>query len=538
MIRRLNLCTWLLFTASLGMTAKAQQPDQEPETQSEQPEKVELPKIEDEPKVVDPATLISPKLAVKATHDFSDSSLREVVSWLQDEHKMVVLVDRNALAKIGVSPAEPISDRLSDDPIYLLLNRLRSLKVDWFFDDETLHITSVEVAEARASTLPYNVGDLLDAGYDLDSLERVIETTISPDDWSSVGGDGELNSLGDVLFVRQNDRLQRQVKGLLEALRGHARQTFVNDPPQHLALRQRLLENVDVNFEDTPLEAAIDQLAELADIDIRLDVPALRAANVREREPIRLKLAQRKLATVLQAVVLDLELTWIMRDGVLWITTPDEAESFAKTAVYDVRDLCRDNNESDALINAILSQTAPASWDEVGGPGTIDSPKPGTLVISHEERIHDEVLSLLETYRTALRSSKPRKREKDDPNKLITVYYRTHASIANDLERLLPTLVQPDSWKRNEGGRQDAKGELYVAASEPELRPLSKTKGEDGGTVVVERAVLIVKQTRAVQDEVQAVLQRVEMGDALGGSGGGGGFGGGFFSIPERRKGK
>ena len=45
-----------------------------------------------------------------------------------------------------------------------------------------------------------------------------------------------------------------------------------------------LLENVDVNFEDTPLEAAIDQLAELADIDIRLDVPALRAANVRERE--------------------------------------------------------------------------------------------------------------------------------------------------------------------------------------------------------------------------------------------------------------
>ena len=47
-------------------------------------------------------------------------------------------------------------------------------------------------------------------------------------------------------------------------------------------------------------------------IDIRLDLPALRRRRVREREPVTLNLSQRKLETVLQAIVLDLNLTWIL----------------------------------------------------------------------------------------------------------------------------------------------------------------------------------------------------------------------------------
>ncbi|MGM0490693.1 MAG: hypothetical protein ACQESR_28535, partial [Planctomycetota bacterium] len=45
-----------------------------------------------------------------------------------------------------------------------------------------------------------------------------------------------------------------------------------------------------------------------------------------------------------------------------------------------VRDLCRDSDESDALRDAIRSQAAPDSWGQVGGPGSIQFAKPGTMV--------------------------------------------------------------------------------------------------------------------------------------------------------------
>lgn len=86
-------------------------PAQTPNTQSDS----NIPEIADSPSTVDPAVLMPANLAVRATHDFSDSSLREVVAWLEDN--LVVLLDENALAEIGLSPAEPISDRIDDAPL-------------------------------------------------------------------------------------------------------------------------------------------------------------------------------------------------------------------------------------------------------------------------------------------------------------------------------------------------------------------------------------------------------------------------------------
>lgn len=91
----------------------------------------------DAPRTIDPATLIADKLAEKASVDLSDSSLRELVDWLQTEHGLVVLLDKNELARIRVSPAEPIDDRLEEAPLYLLLNRLSILNIDWFFANES-----------------------------------------------------------------------------------------------------------------------------------------------------------------------------------------------------------------------------------------------------------------------------------------------------------------------------------------------------------------------------------------------------------------
>lgn len=148
------------------------------------------------------------------------------------------------------------------------------------------------------------------------------------------------------MFLRHTGEVHRQVESLLGALRKHGRRTFILDPPQHLLLRQKLNDNVTVAFDDTPLDTAVSELGNQLNIDIRLDLPALRDIRVRERQPVTLKLTDRSLKTVLQSLVMDFDLTWVLRDGVLWITSEESAEAFLKTAVYDVRDLCRDDSES------------------------------------------------------------------------------------------------------------------------------------------------------------------------------------------------
>ncbi|MEZ6069965.1 MAG: hypothetical protein R3C10_06730 [Pirellulales bacterium] len=232
-----------------------------------------------EPRFIDALASMPEALRVSATRDFTDSSLREVLDWLTDELGLVVLLDKTALADAAISPAEPISDRLDNQPVYLLLNRLRTLGLGWYFEDNVLHVTSAAAAESHETTAPYNVGDLLDAGFEIDRLVDVIIQTIAPTEWEMVGGDGAIIPLGDVLLVRQRDELQREIEGLLAALRHHGRQTFVDQPAQDLPLRAALTESLSVEFQDTPLEAAVAQLADATQLDIRLDVPALRGAG-------------------------------------------------------------------------------------------------------------------------------------------------------------------------------------------------------------------------------------------------------------------
>jgi hypothetical protein len=504
-----------------------------------------LPEIPEEPRTVDPATLVPEKLAAPATVDLRDSSIREVAQWVQEHTGVPVLFDNRALSDQGIPLAEPISDRLRNEPVYLLLNRLQSLGLVWLVKDDIVHITTAQTADEQMRTQPYTVGDLLDAGYEPNKLiDAILSCTSGP--WEDIDGTGgSIELLGDVLFVRHTDSMQREVGGLLTALRRHSAQTFTLDTPQHIQMREALDKGVSVEFEDTPLATAVSELAEMSGIDIRLDMPALRENRVRDREPVSLTLADRNLRTVLHVLLADPGLKWILRDGVLWVTTADRAEEHHKTAVYDVRDLCRDEDESTELQSAILKQTS-GPWEDVDGTGgTIAFARPGTMVVHHTEDVLREIRELLRRYREALRASKPRDRDAVDPQEVITRYYRVHERVADSLADSLPQLVLPESW----GGEGRA---ILKVASEPELRDASgrilRTAAEAQSNVeayVVPRAVLIIRQTRAAHDEIVEVIRRVEHGDPLASSkelegagvqGGGGGFGGGFFSVNGARR--
>ena len=510
-----------------------------------------LPEISDIPATIDPANLVPEILASKKTANLKGAPLREVIQWLELEGDVEVLVDGLGLSDIGVLETDPVGETLDDTPLYQMLNRLSVYGLAWYFDEGVLHLTSRENAEGRLTMLPYNVGDLFDSGFEADPLLETILHTIEPDSWEELGGEGVINLIGDVLFIRQNDRIHREVKGLLQALRIHGRQTFVSEPPVHTAIREAIQNKVTFNFDGVPLQDAVAELIDQVKLDFRLDLQSLANVGVRERTPVTIALKETPLDVVLKAMLNDLELTWVLRDGVVWFVSLEDAESIQKTAVYDVRDLCVDAEESEALQQAIASQDC-ENWEACGGIGTMSAPKPGILVLYNTESALMKVLELLEAYRAALRGSKPRKMKGSDPNEVITVYYRLQTPVAEGLEKILPALVEPASWKNTD--QPDALGEILLTASTSDpVTQVTKT-GDDAKapatmvqTATIQYSVLIVTQTRGRHEEIAKVISRVQQGDAnsrwgaggmggMGGLGGGGfgsGFGGGFFQLDE-----
>ena len=143
-----------------------------------------------------------------------------------------------------------------------------------------------------------------------------------------------------------------------------------------------------------------------------------------------------------------------------------------------------------------------------------------------------EILRLLESYRTALRSSKARKPLAPAEDEAITMYYRLHSKVAADLKAALPELVQPDSWQSRNPG---ATGTILMLESRPEM-PTAKPE-IPAVPLVIERKVLVIHQRRSVHEKISELIRNIENGSGgtgmLGGGGmggmGGGGFGGGFF---------
>jgi hypothetical protein len=512
------------------------------------PAKQELPpslaiKIADEPRAIDTATLVPPKLAARATVRFDDKSLQDVIDWLKAQ-QIDVQVDQKELAEANILLSEQLTERLDNEPIFLLLERLKTLGLGWYIAEDQLQLTVYGAAKNQLNTVPYMLSDLFDAGYPRERIVSTITNTIRPQSWRS-----QPVVLGDVLFVRQNQAVQHEVAGLLSALRKHGRRTVISDLPAHEVLRKKLEEPITVKFRDIPLATAVAELSKAAQCEIRLDLVTLREKKVRDRAPVSADAKDQKLKNVLRGMLAELKLTWILRDGVLWITAPSTAETQLLTAVYDVRDLCRDFGESAALESAIVSQSK-GPWDNKLITGRIAFARPGVMVVHHTQDQQDEVLQLLENYRTALRNSKPREQDSRKDRTPVTHYYRVPSVIAEQFEKYLPATIKPETWKNDK--QPKAIGTIKFLATVPGLRDaqgkaIVTGMNEAAGDrlLVVPYTTLAIEQTPEIHQEIADLLYKIERGDAPvatqdggsglgGGLGGAGGFGGGFFSVPVK----
>ena len=171
--------------------------------------------------------------------------------------------------------------------------------------------------------------------------------------------------VNDIMQIREA-RQKGVVDALFQVERAHV--PFADEPPitypdpqvwEELTLRRKKYASIDLakrggaeeqifealndsttlEFIETPLQDVVDYLKDLHGIEIQIDHRALEDIGIGSDTPITRNLKGITLRSALRLMLKEMDLTYVVRDEVLLITTPEEAESELTTKVYPVADL-------------------------------------------------------------------------------------------------------------------------------------------------------------------------------------------------------
>ncbi|HVX12135.1 MAG TPA: VWA domain-containing protein [Pirellulales bacterium] len=109
--------------------------------------------------------------------------------------------------------------------------------------------------------------------------------------------------------------------------------------PNETRILAALDEKTDLDFAEQPLTDAIDYLKQRHGIEIQLDTKALTDAGVGSDTPITRTIRGITLRSALKLLLSEMDLTYVIKNEVLMITSKTEAENMLSTRVYPVADL-------------------------------------------------------------------------------------------------------------------------------------------------------------------------------------------------------
>lgn len=384
---------------------------------------------------------IRQKLAHSVTVEFTDAPLSEVVAFLSQAAGVPIMIERGALDDVGLGTDTPVTITLKDISLRSLLRlMLHELDLTYIVRDEVLMITTPEQAENCRCTRLYQVSDLAtplqpvpietEPRSRFQVLRDVITAVIAPDSWYHVGGAGAISvhDAWGVLAVSQTDEVHERIEALLATIR-RTRQADGGEPGAATAVRipmrdskyasiERALDTqVAFEFTDAPLGEIVDYLSDREQIQIVIDRRALDDVGLGTDTPVTCRVKGVTLRSAMRLLLGNLDLTYLVANEVLQITTPEMAEDRPELWVYRVGDLAESGavdmtslpaGGDSGLARLIIQHVQRDSWDEVGGAGRlVPVPSWGLLVVTQTGEAQGQIGGLLEALRRARASVPP-----------------------------------------------------------------------------------------------------------------------------------
>ena len=313
--------------------------------------------------------------------ELTDIPLVQAVNLLAAIGALPIAMDVDAMARIGVTPRDPISVRLGDTTFGEALQAIvarRGLVVT--ADAGQVFITVPEESRERIRKVRYTVSDLTgDDEAATAELAALARRLIAPESWQFAGGRGTIEPDGGALVVTQTDDVHQQVLVFCERLRNaRHRPLRSRDDPERFTLttrldqaREMLDRPVTANFhKPAPLSDILRFLGKASDSTILVDHAALAMAETSDRVEASLTARQQKLGEALADLLRPLGLIYrVVGPRTIQVTTNEAAEEHLELEFYPVGPWLAKGISGPGLAERLKSRIAASTWSDVGGPG-------------------------------------------------------------------------------------------------------------------------------------------------------------------------
>ena len=188
-----------------------------------------------------------------------------------------------------------------------------------------------------------------------------------------------------------------------------------NATPSELTIRKALKKSVTLKAEKKPLADVLRTLSRDLGINVFVDTRGLNEVGLTPENPVTIEVEGIQLKSVLNLMLLPLDLAYTVKDEVLVITSKTRAQGERTTRTYPVADLVipipmtgpvsadepvpvvnRNSVDFNSLIEVIEASVQPVDWERIGGTGSIRAFDPTMcLVIRQSKEAHQEIETLL-----------------------------------------------------------------------------------------------------------------------------------------------
>lgn len=169
-------------------------------------------------------------------------------------------------------------------------------------------------------------------------------------------------------------------------------------------------EPTEIKCNRTPLAGVIQDFKNTHHLEIQLDAKAFEEAGVAIDSPVTFEIQGATVRQALDLILRPLELTWVIRDGGLLVTTLSHAETYNETVIYPVEDLLllpaelqvpgrRYGPDYDSLIELMTSMISPTTWGE--GNSGLHAPFHGAIVCAQTAEVLEAIADMLDELRIA-----------------------------------------------------------------------------------------------------------------------------------------
>jgi hypothetical protein len=233
------------------------------------------------------------------------------------------------------------------------------------------------------------------------------------------------------------------------------------------AIRRALTKPLEVKYDKLPLQKVAKDLAGKLGVPVLLDVRPLADNGIKVDVPVTFASSRVSAKAAIGLMLCELELTTVIRDEVLLVTTPEEADNQLHVGVYEVTDLVRDPKDKshdgwpdfDALADVIAASVKPTSWSGSGPAPLSPLMLSGVdmLIFEQTQAVHEEVERLLSNLRAVRHAQKQAEHRPTPIEPAITAVRRALESpldlkydkaplrqVAEDIQRKLGLPVRLD----------------------------------------------------------------------------------------------